>query len=123
MGFDPLTPLTAADHASLLRMSGTPEGNSVVFDVPVIAPSDVVFIVQASSNLAANTWQEIARRTGGGPWIGTASVFTGTPNADGTRVPLLVTDSAAGQNRRFFRFLVAQTPTGPVAARRLRIQR
>lgn len=91
-------------------MSGTPEGNSVVFEVPVVAPSDVIFIIQASDNLVANSWQEIARRTGGGAWTGAASVFTGTANPEGTRVPVLVTEQTPAGARRFYQLKIIAAP-------------
>ena len=111
MGFDPMTPLSAADGAALLRMAGSNAGGSVIFEIPATAPSDVTITVEAGSDLISANWQEITRRTGSGAWTGPANVFTGTPNVTGTRVPILVTEPAFPlYNRRFYRLNFLATP-------------
>ena len=110
LDFDPLTPLTPGDRETLLRMAGSAAGNSIVFDLPATAPSDITIAVEASSSLGSTGWQEIARRTGGGPWTGTADVFTGTPNATGTRIPILVTEPGLPGARRFYRLRFLPVP-------------
>ncbi|MEO8617398.1 MAG: hypothetical protein ABI600_19860, partial [Luteolibacter sp.] len=110
MGFNPLTPLTATNQASLLQIAGSTGGvGSVIFEIPSTPSADVTIIVQASSSFA--TWSEIARRAGGGSWTGTADVFTGSPTLDGTRFPILVTEPATPvYGRRFYRLSFLSTP-------------
>ncbi len=111
MGFAPKNALSAEDRGSLPRMSGAPGKPTVVFDLPTTA-ADVIISINARSDLATNNWQEIARRVGSGPWTGTAEVFVGTPNANGTRVSVLVTDkdSPAFARSRFYRLSVTPAP-------------
>jgi hypothetical protein len=111
LDFDPLTPLTPTDRDTLLRMAGSAAGNSVVVDLPLTAAADVTIAIEASSSLAPGQWQEIARRaSGSSTWTGTADVFTGTPNASGTRVPILVTEPTPAGTRRFYRLNFIRTP-------------
>jgi hypothetical protein len=64
--------------------------------------------VQASTTLAAASWQTIAEKLGAGPWTGSAIVTEGPPAAG--LVPVRVRDIVpmAGNPRRFLHFIVDQ---------------
>jgi len=107
-GLDPKAAPTAAEQAALLSMSGdfTDGTTTVAFELPATAPSDVTFIIQASPDLSALSWQEIARRVGNGAWTGPASAFTAPPQ--NARVQTLITESGLPQplQPRFYRLQV-----------------
>lgn len=109
LGLDPWTTMTPAARAALPRFAGTGGTNALVFSLPVTPAGDLVIKVEASSDLV--TWEEIARRTRGGPWTGSASVFTGTPDETGQRAETLVTEPALPvRERRFYRLNIDFAP-------------
>ncbi len=109
LGLDPWTTMTPEARAALPRFAGTGGTNALVFSLPVTASGDLVIKVEASSDLV--TWEEIARRTRGGPWTGSASVFTGTPDESGLRAETLVTEPALPvRERRFYRLNIDFAP-------------
>jgi hypothetical protein len=110
MGLDPWAPLSATDRSALPRLSGSGPP-TFVFDIPTTAAADVIITIQANSDLVSTNWQEIARRVGSGPWTGPADVFTGTPNPEGTRQSILVTEPPTPiYNSRFYRLEILPNP-------------
>lgn len=101
MGFDPLRALTASEISALPRLNTTSTEWTLSFSIPEQAASDVVFVVEASPDLSAGSWVEVARRTGNGPWTGTATVVVGTPQ--NSRVPIQITEAGPSTGKRFYR--------------------
>lgn len=109
LGLDPWTTMSPAARSALPRFAGTGGVNALVFSLPVAPSGDLVIKVEASSDLT--TWTEIARRTRGGPWTGSASVFTGTPDETGLRAETLVTEPPTPVHpRRFYRLNIDFAP-------------
>lgn len=108
-GLDPWTTMSPEARAALPRFAGTGGTNGLVFSLPVTPTGDLIIKVEASSDLA--TWTEIARRTRGGAWTGSASVFTGTPDETGLRAETLVTEPPTPVHpRRFYRLNIDFAP-------------
>lgn len=108
-GLDPRTTMSAEARAALPRFAGTGGTNGLVFSLPVAPSGDLVIKVEASSDLVI--WTEIARRTRGEAWTGSASVFTGTPDVSGVRAETLVTEPATPvYQRRFYRLNIDFVP-------------
>jgi MBG domain len=109
-GIDAKTPMSEEARAALPRLVSDASFRALVFDMPVTGSSDLVIKIQASSDM--NNWSEIARRTRGGEWTGTASVFTGTPNIAGDRAQTIVNETSTQQQPsvRFYRIAVDFNP-------------
>jgi hypothetical protein len=111
-GLDPKAAPTPAEQAALPRMSSDfTDGNATVaFELPTTVPGDVTIIVEASSSLASQSWQEIARRAGNAAWTGSATAFTAPPI--NSRSQILITESGLSQplQRRFYRLQVISSP-------------
>jgi hypothetical protein len=108
-GLDPWTTMSAEARAALPRLVSDGGANALVFELPVIATGDLIIKVEASSDLT--TWEEIGRRTRGGGWTGTASIFTGTPDEAGVRAQTLVTEPPLPvYPRRFYRLNIDFAP-------------
>jgi hypothetical protein len=109
LGLDPWTTMSAEARSVLPRFAGAGGTNALVFSLPLAPAGDLIVKVEASSDLV--TWEEIARRTRGGAWTGTASVFTGTPDEAGVRAETLVTEPALPvRDRRFYRLNIEFAP-------------
>lgn len=89
-GLDPRASLNPETRAALPKLNNEEGVKAYVFELPLQVLGDFVIRVEASSDLS--TWQEIARRTRGGSWTGTASVFTGTPDISGLRAQTFITE-------------------------------
>lgn len=102
MGFDPLTPLTAVENSALPRLSVSATDWTLYFSIPEQAGSDIVFVIESTTDLSSGPWTEVARRTGSGEWTGTATVITGS--AQNGRVPIQITQAGpSSPGRRFYR--------------------
>jgi hypothetical protein len=100
----PVGPLSRAVRDT----TGGPPALALDFSIAETPPNDLRCRVQASTTLAAASWQTIAEKLGAGPWTGSASVTEGPPAAG--LVPVRVRDIVpmAGNPRRFLRFIVDQ---------------
>jgi hypothetical protein len=108
-GLDPNTAMPAEARAALPRFDNSGGANALVFKLPVVAARDLIIKIEASANLT--DWTEIARRTRGGPWTGSAFVFTGTPDETGTRAQTLVAEPPAPEDtQRFYRMNLEFSP-------------
>lgn len=106
-GFDPKNVPSAAERASMLSMAEiTPQANSVIFEIPAEAPSDLTFVIQCSSDLSTGSWSEIARRQGDADWTGSAEVFTYPPSGGRTRILVTEMQQAPPKLAQFYRLHV-----------------
>lgn len=113
-GFDPKNNPTPAERAALLRVSEiSPQANSVIFEIPAEAPSDLTFVVQCSTDLTTDSWREIARRQGSADWTGSASVFTYPPSAGRTQILVTETQQTPFKPAQFYRINVIKNPLNP----------
>ena len=82
-------------------------GTSLALSVhlPVPAPPDSVYRIEASDSLQARRWEAIAHRTGNGPWTGAAAVTT-SPVSDGIQTHRIADTAPKGTSKRFMRLRV-----------------
>lgn len=109
LGLDPWTTMSPEARAALPRFVRTGNANGLVFSLPATPAGDVNIAVEASSDLV--TWTEIARRTQGGAWTGTATVTAGAIDGTTLRAETLVAEPAVPVHpNRFYRLKVEFVP-------------
>jgi hypothetical protein len=111
--FDPKNHNSASERGALLRLGEmTALTNSVAFEIPSEARADLTLIIQGSSDLAASSWREIARRQGNGGWTGSADVFTAPPSGGRAQVILTESRQPPHASSQFYRIKVVKNPAG-----------
>ncbi len=113
LGLDPNVPDPAEAYGGFV---GLTDGRlAFEFSMPEPTPFDLVYEIQASSDLSADRWLNIATKSGAEPWVGPATI-TSAPAASSGLLKVTVSDLATvggGHARRFIRLRVSLGPSSP----------
>ncbi|MGD7654308.1 MAG: hypothetical protein ACQCXQ_13900, partial [Verrucomicrobiales bacterium] len=106
-GFDPVNAPTAAELAALPRLTRIGETSSIGFSLPETPGDDLIYRVEASTEMTPTTWVSLAEKTADGDWSGEVSVGAAS---DGRVSLTLVVPDEPLTPRRFFRVSILTIP-------------
>lgn len=84
---------------------GSGTSMALLVHLPVPAPPGMVYSVEASDNLEADTWEIVAQRSGNGEWWGTAAVIP-VLLSDGIQTYRVTDPAPASSPKRFMRLRI-----------------